>query len=80
MLVANNIYFLNFGGDQYYFNFWSNLCNSNEMHYLLLLTLSLILQYLYRYICFLNAFICVYEQLSVKKRIYYYYYYTQQDI
>ena len=40
------------------------------MHYLLL-TFSLILHYLYRYICILNVFIYVYRQLSAIKNDYY---------
>ena len=40
------------------------------MHYLLL-TFSLILHYLYRYICILNVFIYVYGQLSAIKNYYY---------
>ena len=40
------------------------------MHYLLL-TFSLILHYLYRYICILNVFIYVYGQLSAIKNDYY---------
>ena len=35
----------------------------------LLLTFSLILHYLYRYICILNVFIYVYGQLSVIKKM-----------
>ena len=38
------------------------------MHYLLL-TFSLILHYLYRYICILNVFIYVYGQLSAIKKM-----------
>ena len=37
------------------------------MHYLLL-TFSLILHYLYRYICILNVFIYVYGELSAMKK------------
>ena len=37
----------------------------------LLLTFSLILYYLHRYICTLNVFIYVYEQLSEIKNLYY---------
>ena len=40
------------------------------MHYLLL-TFSLILHYLYRYICILNVFIYVYGQLSEIENDYY---------
>ena len=38
------------------------------MHYLLL-NFSLILHYLYRYICILNVFIYVYRQLSAIKKM-----------
>ena len=46
------------------------LFDFNEMHYLLL-TFSLILHYLYRYIFILNVFIYVYEQLSAIMNLYY---------
>ena len=62
MRVANNIYFLTHKA----LVAISIILNSNEMHYLLLI-FSLILHYLYRYICILNVFMYVYGQLSVIK-------------
>ena len=68
MLAANNIYFLT---HKTLVAISIILFNFNEMHYLLL-TFSLILHYLYRYIGILNVFIYIYEQLSAIKNLFYY--------